>query len=176
MLPWLLVVFSLPGTAPSTRVPPCSVIELRQSPGYRWSTERIAQMVDSASQIVRARAISADSLVQTVTFEPLEWIRGAKANAVSLALYGIAVDRDDLNDSPVPYQMVRPAGQRGDCFAREYRLGAQYLLLLQDRPRSNTIQWWPLAPVNEQLRGEDDPWLAWVRERAARRSPLRGDN
>jgi hypothetical protein len=33
-----------------------------------------------------------------------------------------------------------------------------------------TPYWAPLQPVNEQIRGESDPWFAWVRnELAARR-------
>lgn len=150
---------------PAPPLPACSIGELRQSPGYRWRVERIEEMVDSASRIVRARAVTVDSLARTITFQPLEWLRGSTVPAVSLP--GIAVERDDLNAGPVPYQIVRSAGQRGDCFAKEYRLGAQYLLLLRDQADRNAIQWWPLAPVNEQLRGEDDPWLAWVRRRVA---------
>lgn len=164
---------SLP--APSPPVPPCSVRELRESPGYAWSPQRIAQMVDSATEIVRARAVSADSLAHIVTFEPLEWIRRATADTARIKLYGRAVARDDFNPMAVPYRMVRPAGQRGDCFATEYRLGADYLLLLSHYPPPGRIQWWPLAPVNEQLRGEDDPWLAWVRARAESRGVGRHD-
>ena len=169
MLPPLFVLLGLTGAPAVPLAPPCSVVELRHSPNYAWSVARIAQMVDSASRIVRVRATRADSVAQTVTFEPIEWIRGADAREITL--YGIAVERDDFNTTPVPYGMVRPAGQRGDCFAREYRLGAQYLLLLQDRPRPNRIQWWPLAPLNEQLRGDDDPWLVWVRTQATRQAP-----
>ena len=158
---------------PAPPLPACSIGELRQSPGYRWRVERIEELVDSASRIVRAKAVTVDLLVRTVTFQPVEWIRGARAPTVSLP--GIAVERDDLNGGPVPYQIVRSAGQRGDCFAQEYRLGAEYLLLLRDQAGRNAIQWWPLAPVNEQLRGDDDPWLAWVRRRAANRPSSRGD-
>jgi hypothetical protein len=152
----------------------CSVGELRGSPGYRWPVERVEAMVDSASRIVRVRAMSADPLAGTVTFQPLEWVRGGDGLG-ALTLAGRAVDRDDMNAGPVPYQMVRSAGQRGDCFAQEYRIGAQYLLLLADRAGANPIQWWPLGPVNEQLLRERDPWLIWVRQRAAKpRSTGRG--
>ena len=159
---------------PAPPLPACSIGELRQSPGYRWRVERIEEMVDSATRIVRATAVAADSVARTVSFQPAEWIRGA-AGPAAVTLPGFAVDRDDLNGSPVPYQMVRSAGQRGDCFAQEYRIGAQYLLLLRDGAGRNAIQWWPLAPVNEQLRGADDPWLSWVRQRAAKRPSSRGD-
>lgn len=155
----------------------CSIRELRESPGYRWRVERIADLVDSASQIVRVRATRADPLAGTVTFQPLEWLRGVTPYPSSLTLPGVAVERDDFNTGTAPYQMVRSAGQHGDCFAREYRLGSDYLLLLQDQyhPRLNSIQWWPLGPVNEQLHGDDDPWLAWVRDRVAQRASGRGD-
>lgn len=161
---------------PSPPVPPCSVRELRASARYAWSAERIGQMVDSAAEIVRARAIRADSQARRVTFEPLEWIRRATDDTARFELYGTAVDRDDFNQMAVPYGLVRPAGQRGDCFATEYRLGAQYLLLFSDRPLPRRIQWWGLAPLNEQLRGEDDPWLVWVRARAESRGAAKDDD
>jgi hypothetical protein len=81
------------------------------------------------------------------------------------------VARDDFNSGTVPYQMVRSAGQRGDCHAREYRAEAEYLLLLQQLGVEGlSAHWKPLAPFNEQLRGPDDPWLIWVRE-VVRRPP-----
>jgi hypothetical protein len=172
MIVSLFTMASLAVAQPTPPSPACSIGELRQSPGYRWRVERIEEMVDSATRIVRVRAVAADSLARTVTFQPLEWLRGASVLTVSLP--GIAVERDDLNSGSVPYQIVRSAGQRGDCFAQEYRLGAQYLLLLRDQAGGNPIQWWPLAPVNEQLRGDDDAWLAWVRRRVAHRSSSRG--
>jgi hypothetical protein len=173
MIVSLFTIAVLAAANPAPRAAVCSVGELRQSPGYRWRVERIEELVDSASRVVRATAVAADSVAGIVRFQPVEWLRGAPAPAVSLP--GIAVDRDDLNGGPVPYQLVRSAGQRGDCFAQEYRLGAQYLLLLRDQAGRNPIQWWPLAPVNEQLRGDDDPWLAWVRRRVAARPSSRGD-
>ena len=165
ILAFFMTMFAL--ADPGTALARCSVRELRQWPDRRWRVERIEQKVDSATRIVRVRAVSADSLAATVTFQPIEWLRGTAAS--TLALPGVAVERDDLNAGPVPYQMVRSAGQRGDCFAREYRLGAEYLLLLSDREGRHPLQWWPLGPVNEQLRGDDDPWLAWVRSRVAGR-------
>ncbi|MFL5607097.1 MAG: phosphatase PAP2 family protein, partial [Gemmatimonadaceae bacterium] len=67
----------------------------------------------------------------------------------------------------VPYTMVRMAGQRGDCYARQYRRGAEYLLLLRHvDAKTLTPYWIPLAPLNEQVRGSDDAWVTWVRARA----------
>jgi hypothetical protein len=99
-----------------------------------------------------------------VRFTPIEWLRGSVA-ADSLAFPGQFVDRDDFNSRSVPYQIVRRSGQRGLCFAMEYRQGAEYLLLLRRASTGLSIRWMPLAPLNEQVRGHDDPWVNWVRER-----------
>ena len=132
----------------------CSVAEFRDSPGYQWRIERVAAMVDSARQIVRVRAVRADSASRTVSFEPLEWIRGKPASPATIVLPGVSVWWDDFNDLPVPCQLVRPAGRRGNCVATEYRVGSQYLLLLRLGAGRSPISWWPLGPVNEQLHGD----------------------
>ena len=147
---------------------PCSVRDLRESPGYLWRIERVEANVDSATRIVRVRAVAADSVAHTMSFEPLEWIRGT-ASTERLVLPGTAVDEDDFNTRPVPYRTVRPSGQRRSCNTEEYRIGAQYLLLLRDGTGFSPLYWWPLGPVNEQLRGDNDLWLAWVRAHVAAR-------
>ena len=145
----------------------CSIQELSESPGYVWSPDRVVAKVDSATHIVRVKAISADSVTRSVTLQRVEWIRGGTDTIHAFIMPGIAVEHDDFNAHAVPYQMVRPAGARGSCFADEYRLGREYLLLLKFGAGIHPIRWWPLGPVNEQLRGEDDPWLHWVRARVA---------
>jgi len=155
----------------------CSVVELRASPGsgYRYSVERIRQFVDSALVIVRAQAVSAAPVTSSwpparIRFEVLERIRGPDSLRV-VELLGSTVPHDDFNTLEVPYTMVRPAGQRGDCHARDYRLGAEYLLLLQPGASETlTPHWKPLAPFNEQVRGATDPWVAWVRQAAVSRA------
>ena len=146
----------------------CSTVELRYSKGYTYRPERIGDFVDSAQVIVRAVASSLDSSggLPIVTFTAVEWIRGG-LEVGTLRAAGIFVNRDDFNSRPVPYTMVRGAGQHGSCYAEEYRRGAEYLLML--RPTSNSLltpYWVPLAPLNEQVRGVDDPWVTWVRTRA----------
>lgn len=142
----------------------CSVSELRSSPGYKYRVDRIREFVDSASVIVRARALAASTGDTHVRFEILENIRGPDSLS-HVALRGVLVARNDFNSGTVPYQMVRSAGQRGDCDAQEYRAGADYLLILQERGGEGlSPHWKPLAPFNEQLHGPDDPWLIWVRE------------
>jgi hypothetical protein len=152
--------------APSLR---CSISELRESTGYVWRIERVEQMVDSTTHIVRVRAVRADTAAETMTFDAVEWLRGSLPSGTSITIHGIAVSRDDYHDGLAPRQTVRSAGQRGSCFADEYRIGAEYLLLLREIRGQLTPYWWPLGPVNEQLRADDDPWLRWVRERIARK-------
>lgn len=152
-----LATLSEPGAASV-----CSVGELKATPGYQYRVERIRQFVDSASVIVRARAVNEVPATSRIRFEILERLRGPDSLR-NLEVQGTAVARDDFNGRPVPYTMVRSAGQGGDCEAREYRLGAEYLLILRPGHDGMTPHWKPLAPFNEQIRGADDPWVAWVR-------------
>ena len=154
----------------------CSVAELRDSPDYTYRVERIRQFVDSAPIIVRARAeveLAAGpssplgAAEPRVRFRILERIR-APDSLHHIDLRASVVGHDDFNRGGVPYTIVRPAGQRGDCHAREYRLGAEYLLILAPRVGELSPHWKPLAPFNEQVRGADDPWVNWVRQTAAR--------
>lgn len=176
---FLLLTLVLGVDAPPDR---CSVRALRSNPeGYFWSLDRIRSFVDSADVIVRARA---DYVIETpagqsaanprsdVQFVVLEVLRGRPP--VELRVGGYFVDHDDFNRGDVPYRIVRPSGQRGSCFTQEYRRGAEYLLLLRDAPHVLPIiaegneprltpYWAALAPLNEQVRGPDDPWVVWVR-------------
>src|SRR5262249_46651802 len=154
----------------SITVPPvrCSVEEIRKSPNYEWPIRRVGERVDSAPRIVRVVAVSADSRAHTVTFRTMEWLKGRPNTPDSVTLRGVVGIVDDFNRRPVPYQFVRSAGTHGNCFANEYRIGGEYLLLLQNISHPDSLYPWPLGPVNEQLRGDFDPWLVWVRERVRR--------
>jgi hypothetical protein len=167
----LMVIAILPALVLTMARSPsmCSVGELKSSPGYSYRVDRIRQFVDSASVIVRAKALAMPASDTHVRFEVLEHIRGSDS-LTRVELRGVLVARDDFNGGTVPYQMVRSAGQHGDCYAQEYRAGAEYLLILEPGVGGLSAHWKPLAPFNEQLRGADDPWLLWVRE-AARRPP-----
>jgi len=148
------------------------------------------QMVSSATLILRVTAVEyatpffADNGSRTrasstkIRFKVEEVIKGTYS-AKDLVLSGYLNSTDDWNDRSVPYDLVRPAGRHGDCFASTYRMGAQFLLALQKNSNSRpapfssdteyTTDWYALGPVNEQLRSETDPWLVWVREQVARK-------
>jgi hypothetical protein len=156
-------------------VPPeptrCSVGALRQNPdGYHWPVADIERFAAEADVVIRAVAhgvetdAAGDRYASTVRFRTVEVLAGAP-DGRDLVFPGIIVDHADFNEGSVPYQIVRTAGLRGDCHAREYRIGGEYLLLLREDEGTLTPHWAPLAPTNEEIRGEDDPWVAWVRDR-----------
>jgi hypothetical protein len=98
-----------------------------------------------------------------IRFKVLEVVRGKVSGG--LVLPGVLVDTDDFNDQVPPYNLVRPAGRRGSCFASSYRSGGQFLLMLKKRGHGEfTVDWYALAPVNEQLHSGNDPWLLSVRK------------
>jgi hypothetical protein len=131
-------------------------------------------LVRAADVIVRATAVAyqgtttekygANLEPQTrIGFEVREVIRGSGVSDV-IVLPGFLVEKDDFSDAPVPRTMVRWGGRTGNCYADDYQRGGQFLLFL--RRASNgaySARWSPLAPINEQLLGDDDPWLNWVR-------------
>lgn len=145
------------------------------------TTRRVsnADMVREADAIVRARAenytvapkaspsstgfdVESDSRIR---FKVLEVIRGKVPG--DLILPGVLADADDFNDHVPPYNLVRPDGRRGSCFASSYRSRGEFLLMLKKKGDSEfTLDWYPLAPVNEQLHPLSDLWLMWVREHA----------
>ena len=147
-------------TDPCTRTTPISVVD----------------MLAQADAIVRTRAVAvADDAKSArpvehpggVRFDVLDVLKGDR-HLSTLVLPGRFVDRDDFNDHAAPYRFVRPSGRTGGCYSDEYRLGAEYLLVLQRTPDSIgwTTKWYALGPVNEQLTGPDDEWLRWVRVNA----------
>jgi hypothetical protein len=82
--------------------------------------------------------------MSAVRFEVLQSIRDSVPGG-QLVLWGRVVEMDDFNRMAVPYQMVRRSGQRGDCYASEYKLGAEYLLLLSREAWGLNVRWIPLA-------------------------------
>jgi hypothetical protein len=137
------------------------------------------KLVRDADMIVRAFAVEYASPPSNpqiwttgvpdskIRFKVIESISGPAVSDV--ALPGYLVDRDDFNDKPSPYTFVRPGGRSGSCFANWYRSGGQFLLFLKKTKAGDlTVNWYALAPVNEQLHSDNDPWLLWVREQAQR--------
>ncbi len=119
--------------------------------------EYVARPSDSA---VRAYGIP-DSIV---SFRVQEVLKG-EAPIDGIAHSGYLVESDDFNDHGPPYEFVRPGGRSGNCYAKGYRRGAQYLLFLRKESAGYTPYWEPLAPVNEQLHSDGDAWIQYVKAR-----------
>lgn len=136
------------------------------------------KLVRDAIAIVRAKAMDytkpppanfyttgvPDSLIR---FKIVETLRGSQRSDINIA--GYLDDSDDFNDHLAPYKFVRPGGRSGSCFASSYRKGAEFLLFLgKDHRGGLSVYWYALAPVNEQLHSDQDPWLLWVRQMVAK--------
>jgi hypothetical protein len=159
----------------TTPLYPCDVVTIGRHP---HKVDLAKTIVRGADVIVRATAleyavppevsdyfgVKRTSASGSIRFDVIEVMRGRPLRELILA--GELVDRDDFNRSPPPYQGARPnAG--GSCWAWPYKTGAQYLLMLEKEHTGGlTLERYPLAPVNEQLHSDDDPWLLWVRTRA----------
>jgi hypothetical protein len=146
-------------------------------------------MVDRADVIVRALATGYHvpppedgqlwdddfELVSRIRFEVLEVLKGDGVPG-QVDLSGILTDRDDPNDHPPPYEFVRPAGRRGNCWAYEYKQGGEFLLLLDRHDGGLSVNWYALGAVNEQIEGPLDPWVMWVQGFLAADRFLRTDH
>jgi len=128
------------------------------------------ELVDGAQAIVRARVVepspsATSSSYGPVTLEVLEHLKGTSTSA-TLSILGYTSNYEGANRRKPPYRSVRPGGQHGNCFAHDYKSGAEFLFFL----REGTPYWAALAPVNEEVSGADDPWVVWVK-RALREAP-----
>jgi hypothetical protein len=133
-------------------------------------------LVASAQVIVLARADSVSGATPQPRTRPgyYTWVHftvlevidsGAMQIPASIRVSGQLSDSADFNTLPVPFRWVRRDGQRGSCFAYSYQKGGEFLLLLQGTTVDSLNPYWSaLTPTNEQVRGNNDPWVRWVRE------------
>jgi len=77
-----------------------------------------------------------------------------------IIVHGQTLYYSGSNEHPVPYNFVRLGGRWGNCFADDYRAGGEFLLFL----KKGDLHWSPLAAVNEEVWGPNDPWVVWVRK------------
>jgi hypothetical protein len=134
------------------------------------------ELVADAALIVVATAVEGYPLTNTRIVDPkvrfrVESVLKGTYAASDLSLNGYMEGYDDWNDKPAPYTFVRPDGRWGSCFAYTYRSGGKFVLMLtrvtnptRQGSTEYTVNWSALAPVNEQIKPADDPWLQWVRE------------
>jgi hypothetical protein len=136
-------------------------------------------LVNAADSIIRATAVeyaapprepriwSTRVPDSRIRFNVIEMIRGPVVSQFTLP--GYLEDTDDFNDQRPPYTFGRQGNPGGTCSAHSYRSGGQFLLFLKKTGAGElTVNWYAMAPVNEQLHSDNDPWLLWVREQAQR--------
>jgi hypothetical protein len=148
------------------------VVVLFDTEAFACTVNRVLsakEIAAAANVIVRAKATrfvakgQADQFGEVV-FEVKERLKGSWPSQF-LTVTGHVKQYRGPNDRPAPYDFVRPGGRLGSCFAYDYKLEAEFLLFLLD----GDLYWAPLAAINEQVRGGDDPWVVWVREELRRR-------
>ncbi len=181
MIAWLHLALLL-GTPPLDRGDAdlrCSILvggAFGSRPTGLALTQRTVQRADA---IVRATAVQelrrpdADSVRRiepptTVRFRVLEVIWGADVPA-EFEVAGTLDGGDEFNRDTVPYLEPRSSALVGMCFSYRYRAAGEYALLLRrEHDGRYTPYWEPLQPVNEQVRGPDDPWIVWLRSEMRR--------
>jgi hypothetical protein len=124
------------------------------------------QLILRADAIYHARAT--EYLVPTnqrmkgeiprVIFTVLDTIKGPSMRSIQFP--ALLTEFNDKNDMPVPYNLVRPDGRRGQCYATKYKSGQEYLLFI----KGGTPYWSRLAPTNEEVSGNSDPWVLLVKK------------
>ena len=127
------------------------------------------ELIQQAYTVVRARAVDYERPpnalgIGIIRFAVEEVIKGNTIIPNPLRIEGTLNQNNDFNDRSVHYNLVRPGGRMGSCFARSYKQNGNFLLFLN---RQYAPYWSALAPVNEQLHMSPfvDPWLQWVKER-----------
>jgi hypothetical protein len=152
--------------------PLCSVGSVREdgTPGPRISgpPTRAEELVRGTSVIVRATAVREVSRPgeqgSRMVFRVVEVLKGEQVPD-SIDFAGYVHDADDFNAGRVPYAHRRNGNVGGSCYVYSYKPGAEYLLFLEHFEWGLTPYHSIFSPTNEQLRGPDDPWLRWVRDR-----------
>lgn len=156
---------------------PCTVLALTTP----------ADLVNQAAVILIARAdglsaapgdqgLLAASPTQ-VDFTVISVLKG-EFPARTITFNGMLTSADERNRGDVPYAVAR-ASADSSCHSIHYRVGGRYLLFLRRAGPGHaqgdklTPYWAPLAPANEQLFGDADPWSTWVRDALRRNGALK---
>lgn len=130
-------------------------------------------LVKSAEMVLLVRADSAVRVPGPPAFELRDSVRFTVPEVIDsagsavprpIAVIGRLSNAPDFNRGQLPYRWTRPDGMSGMCYAYSYQRGGTFLLLLKRMATGALTPYCAgLQPVNEQVRGPDDPWVAWVR-------------
>jgi len=179
MTHWFSIVLLLHGAAATNRaLPPhaCEIVETGKHEVPKTREEHARDLVRESTAIALVTVVGFDTsqhrtlilgveragTVLVRVDEKLHELLDAPLPD-TLRIGGFETGHDDFNSDTVPYTRVRSQGLLGGCVASTYVLGGHYLLLLRREHGELTPYWAALEPVNEQVRGSDDPWVRWVR-------------
>jgi hypothetical protein len=150
-----------------------------QGSGHAYgSAEYAHDFLDSATVIVRATVLGPSSdtgsvaepapfpeFLQPLAFRVNTILKGSAP--LTLLILGQLVPTHPTNEGPFPYDWPRHRG--GTCWAFDYTVGREYLLVLRTtRGDRLTPYWASMTLANEQLRDSPDPWLSFVTDHLAR--------
>jgi hypothetical protein len=148
-------------------LPPASIDDPRERRFLKIVTT-LTQAPPNPDEVRRARQEHPGALAESygaVELEVLEVLTGTLAQVGSKRrVVGRVVEYQGRNTGEVPYETARP-GAGGGCLALDYALGREYLLMFANE----SLDWAPLAPVNEEVAGPNDKWVTWVRAEVKRR-------
>jgi hypothetical protein len=98
----------------------------------------------------------------TIRFRVDEVIKGKLPSDI-VELEGRLVHDDDFNETAVPYRSARKSPD-------DYVSRAEYLLMLRESGREVNVWWAAPSASNEQIHGENDPWVRWVTRQVGKES------
>lgn len=105
----------------------------------------------------------AETSIAIIELEVIETLKG-KPPSGRLRVAGKIVEQTARHYGEVPYRAARRSAD-APCFAYDYSMGKDYVLFIA----GGILYYAPLAPLNEEITGNDDPWLKWVRAEIERR-------
>jgi hypothetical protein len=164
---WISVILSashLEARASCSFMPPDSMPPLFTEAWVRWTVVH-ADAVARVRVIGPASSVSDTSKVkpkwhEQIAVQVLDVVSGS-AIPSTLFLHGTLHDFDVFPQDSIPYLR---AGSSPSCYRAKFQRGGDHLLLLWRLPDSTwTAQGMPYAPSMIQVRGAQDPWIAWVR-------------
>lgn len=142
-----------------------SILGLAATPADACSAAHTSldQLFVQAEVIVRAEAVGASEA--GVIFRTVERLDGDSLPD-TFVIGGSLTDSFSVEElkaygeEPVPYENHPLSRWLAACHSRSYVRNTEYVLFL----KNSDPYWAALASTNAAIRGEDDPWLVWVRE------------
>ena len=119
------------------------------------------EMVRSTPAIVLAEAVKESQQKHYVDFKILSVLKG-KLTEKAISIGGHTAYRG--KSASGDFSTVRPGAMAGACNARDYKLGANFLLFLDKHDNKWHVSGHAFTRINEEISGHDSPWLKAVKK------------